>query len=171
MKQYLLLICMFYGLWAQGQNRKGVRMVTVKGKVTQTADYCGGARPTDEMLEKLNAPHPLASKTIYIKIGAMNADKSKVYKKVVTDEEGRFTVKLPAGRVYSFVEEWKSGPYKKPQPQQFVEWDLACWRKKYLEPDFVLNLKTRKFPDVEINYHQRCFYSPYCGQYSGPLPP
>src|SRR5687767_1074593 len=46
-------------------------IVTVK--VTVTTPYCGGPRPTEEVLELTRKPRPLISQTFYVKEGMTNS--------------------------------------------------------------------------------------------------
>ena len=92
-------------------------------------------------------------------------------KKVMTDSNGLFTVKLKKGYTYQFLEEWQCLNFKMPQQTQWVKWDEKCFRERYATPNYVLNTKKTKQNIITFNYHQPCFYNPYCGNYSGPLPP
>ena len=127
--------------------------------------------PTEEMLALLKSPHPNEQKTIYIKMGSVNKASAAIVKKVITDDQGNFTVVLKSGLVYSFVEEWKSKPLEIPRDTEFTKWDPQCFRERYAKADFVLRVKNSGNPMVIINYHTPCFYRPYCGEYNGPLPP
>jgi hypothetical protein len=151
------------------------KWVLVHGMVTQTADYCGGAMPSDEMLEQLKSPKPLADKELFIQIGVRNKPSRKgqntFYKKVMTDKNGAFTVKLKSGLTYCFIEDWKAKPFKVPNNTPFVVWDAACLYEKYSNADYVLKLNQKSNQPIQINFHKPCFFSPYCGTYSGPLPP
>lgn len=166
----LFLICLCCYTTYAAKKAKG-KMVRVEGYVTQTADYCGGAQPSEEMLERLAKPNPLKGKEIVIKIGPKNKVSSPVYTRVKTDEQGKFSVMLRVGVVYSFIEEWKAKPFKVPANTQFVVWDAACLYERYLVADFVLKVNKQQKEAVNINYHVPCFFHPYCGTYSGPLPP
>jgi hypothetical protein len=166
----IILICLFsFSVWAK---RKPVEAyTTITGKVTTTADYCGGARPSEEMLEQLRTPKPAIRRTIYIKYGSVNTENTRLIKKVMTDSNGLFTVKLKKGYTYQFLEEWQCLNFKMPQQTQWVKWDEKCFRERYATPNYVLNTKKTKQNIITFNYHQPCFYNPYCGNYSGPLPP
>lgn len=144
---------------------------TITAKITVTSDYCGGARPSDEMLEQLRTPKPAIRRAIYIKYGSVNTEKTRLIKKVLTDSNGMFTIQLKKGYTYQFLEEWQCQNFKIPQATQWVKWDEKCFRERYATPNYVLNTKKSKQNLITFNYHQPCFYNPYCGEYSGPLPP
>jgi hypothetical protein len=160
----LLLLSIHQNIFAQ-------KMVLVKGYVTSTHDYCGGAAPSPEILKDLNTENPVSKKVLFIKIGTQNNPKSPVYKKIITDEQGQFTVQLQVGQSYFFIEEWKVRPFSPPSNSTEITWDIQCLRERYLKPDFVLKVKKAKNDIVKINFHIPCSYAPYCGTYSGPLPP
>lgn len=146
-------------------------MVTIKGHVTQTSEFCGGAMPSPEKLKVLSTPQALPQKTIYIKIGLANDPAKSVINKVTTDENGNFSVSLKSGMTYCFIEEWKSVPLNIPQNTEFMKWDHKCYTERYHKADYVLKVKTSRNAVVNINYHQPCFFKAYCGEYNGPLPP
>ncbi len=172
-KYYFILILLFlFGTsHAQKQKRTKTTYTLVKGIITTTTSYCGGARPSEEIMEELQKPKPAKGKTIYIKYGSKNVSKLKIIRKIVTNELGEFEVKLKRGFIYQFMDDWKSKPFLTPQNTEFVVWDINCLKSRFATPDFILDLKKNNGGLVEINYHQPCFYNPYCGEYSGPLPP
>ncbi len=168
----LLLLTLALPLAAK---KKKSGMVTIEGYVTQTADYCGGAAPSPEMLNKLGTPSPLSEKELFIRQSARNKpDRSgpaPIVAKVVTDAEGKFSIRLKSNTTYCFIEGWKTKPFKVPANTQFTKWDAACLYEKYCLADYVIRVKKTGNEPVNINFHQPCFYRPYCGTYSGPLPP
>lgn len=176
MKQFaVFLFCAYLSLPVLAAKRSKGKMVTIQGVVTQTRDYCGGAAPGPEMLENLSRPVPLPEKELYIRIGPRNkpsrSGQSPIYKKVITNAKGEFSVTLKSNTTYCFIEGWKAKPFKVPANTQFTVWDAACLYEKYIVADYVLKVNSGKNEIVKINFHQRCFFNPYCGTYSGPLPP
>lgn len=172
MKNILFLsfiIISFQSCFAAKKTKK--HLVKIQGIITQTSDYCGGARPSDEMLEQLAKPKPMIGKEIFIKIGPKNKAENSIYKKVITDSVGHFEIMLPTGAVYSFIEDWKSKPFITPKNTEYIKWDVACLYERYLTADYVLNVKSANNSMININFHKPCFFRPYCGSYSGPLPP
>ncbi|MBK7762453.1 MAG: hypothetical protein IPI46_03665 [Bacteroidetes bacterium] len=167
---YLLLFFCFIGWNAEAQS-KVYNYVTIKGIVTETSDYCGGAMPNEQVLEALKTPQPIAGKTIYIKIGSKNSEGKAIYKKLITDSAGCFKVRLKSGQTYCFVEEWKSKKFIIPKDTDEVKWDAECLRKRFQTADYLLTVKSSRNGMVKINFHNRCFYKPYCGEYTGPIPP
>jgi hypothetical protein len=58
-----VLQLLFFGCLAQ--QKPQARLVS--GEVTQTSSYCGGARPSDEMVQEQNRPKPYGGKKFYIR--------------------------------------------------------------------------------------------------------
>jgi nitrite reductase/ring-hydroxylating ferredoxin subunit len=133
---------------------------------TQTSDYCGGAQPQDEMLEELRLPKPLPNATYYLVRGSKRS--SKVYKKVTSNDLGEVQLNLPAGS-YTLLSAEQIKAFVPRQNDKYTTWDNACLKQRYNKP--LLVLRVRSAETVSVNVHNNCFYNPYCGQYSGPLPP
>ena len=170
-RRLVFLFCLFNTLFFEAGATKQRPLIAIHGHITETSDYCGGAMPSKEKLALLKTPHALAQKTIYIKKGKANSSSSVVLKKVMTDEEGNFTVMLKAGEDYIFVEEWKAHPFDMPADTEFTHWDPVCLEERYRAADYTMRVKLSGNPIVNINYHTPCFFKPYCGTYTGPLPP
>jgi hypothetical protein len=65
MKHLSVFICLIhFALLGQKQNMKEY---TVSGKVTQSSAYCGGMRPSEEMLNELTKSKPYTGKIFYVK--------------------------------------------------------------------------------------------------------
>jgi hypothetical protein len=170
-KFFLLLIVLQSSLFVHAFKNKTSKSVTIRGAITKTSDYCGGARPSDEMIKTLHTPQPLAEKKIFIKIGTKNSSDLPIYKSVTADENGNFSVVLKCGVSYIFIEDWKGAALNVPQNTQYVIWDAECFKQRYATPDYLLKVKNSGNPKVLINFHFPCFYKPDCGSYSGPIPP
>jgi hypothetical protein len=99
---------------------------TVKYEMKQTHPYCGGARPSPEILEKAKIPHPYAGKTLIFISEKGRVDSTK------TNTKGLLTVKLTKV-TYMFFEPWKY--YKKtPDGSPESNYDKSCleeiWKKE-----------------------------------------
>lgn len=147
------------------------KTVTVTIYVTQTSDYCGGAAPSEEILQRLATPMPLPGKTICIKNGVRNYATNPVYKTVVADENGKIVIELPYNKIFSLWDQSKTKPFVLPPNTQYLQWDRACLYQKYMTPEKVIKTSKKENIEISINFHNACFYRPYCGTYSGPLPP
>ncbi|HNB81434.1 MAG TPA: hypothetical protein PLP34_05550 [Chitinophagaceae bacterium] len=165
----LFLIVYHAGIPAAEAGSK--RTLLIRGQVTQTSEYCGGAMPTPEVLKSLETPQPLPDKVLYLKTGSINKSGTPVYRKIVCDSAGRFSVRIPEGRAYCIIEDWKAAPMRYPEDTEWIIWDKACFRKRYESPDFLIPKNFSRGQMININFHQPCFFHPWCGTYSGPLPP
>ena len=93
--------------------RQPERRVQVSGTVFETREYCGGANPSEEILEAVRRPRPLANHEMYVRAGPTNALKNQVLLKFTTDEKGNFQIALPAGE-YCILEAGKKNALKIP---------------------------------------------------------
>lgn len=139
----------------------------VTGVVTETADYCGGARPPKGLEEQLRTPKPLANKKLIVRKGNSNSQKSKIVAEITTNEEGKFELDLPAG-TYSFVSEEKT-KLVIPANDKFNTYDAECLKKEFAKPDGLLTVKDGE-NKVEINIHKHCSYKKPCLTFTGPKP-
>lgn len=151
----------------------------VTGKVTHTAEYCGGAKPDKATLEELQKPKPLGGKKFFIRKGNKNSIKEPVVASFVTDAEGNFSVLLPPGE-YCIIESRKydkeyvadiAKNYKK-AGANYSAADLNCLKEWLAKPDAVFNVNEKGENKVEVVYHDPCSWNATpCVQYTGPTPP
>jgi len=74
----------------------------VSGTVVFVNSYCGGIRPSDEMLQEYRKEYPLTNSTILLK----NIDEAKNKSiKITTDSKGNFNAKLNPGTYNLFMTE------------------------------------------------------------------
>lgn len=163
---FLLVVVAMLGLSA----KQKVKKLTVSGTITQTSDYCGGAAPSEAMLQMLRTPQALEGKKIFVRKGNVNNASKKVLAETVSDANGNFKLELPAG-VYCIVFEDKSTDFKSPQNDKHNTWDEACLKAKYAKCEYTFTLKSKSLSGVKINYHKHCSFRNPCSQYSGPTPP
>jgi hypothetical protein len=88
---FIVFTCIQFTLFCQQK---------VKVRVTYTNSYCGGARPTNEILKRYNTPQALSEYKIKLK------NKKTVI--VKTDSSGYFMHKLNVGKYLVFLTEEKS---------------------------------------------------------------
>jgi hypothetical protein len=100
-KHFLLFILIITTLSSCAQRKP--QFYKVSGTVTATYSYCGGARPSDEMLAELNRPKPMAEKKLFVKAGNSNSKNEAIIKSFNTDAYGRFNIELPKG-TYCIIE-------------------------------------------------------------------
>lgn len=74
----------------------------VQGTLTYTNRYCGGARPSEEMLAEYATPHNLTSTTIYLK----RKKGGKVIYKIVADKDGKFKKCIKPGKYFLYMSKY-----------------------------------------------------------------
>jgi hypothetical protein len=77
----------------------------VKGKVEQTFPYCGGAKPTKEIVDECNTSKPFANKVFYLRNRKLNTRTNNIIKTFTTDSLGNFSLKIRQGSYSIIVEE------------------------------------------------------------------
>jgi hypothetical protein len=118
---FLLLFLMGFSLAGQ---KKSVSI-----KITFLQPYCGGARPTKEMLAESQKPKPYAKKTIVIVSEEGKIDSAR------TNNSGILKLKLKAGQ-YKLFETWR---YFNSTPAQLPVKDFD---KDCLKPEWQKEIKT-----------------------------
>ncbi|MCO5947049.1 hypothetical protein [Mucilaginibacter flavidus] len=150
-------------------HKKGKHKFLVTGSIMQTVGYCGGARPTQQILDSCNKPRGIRFAKLFVRSGRVNIEGAPIIKTIDADEKGNFKVSLPAGS-YCLVEEWKSGPFKLPLNDSRHTVDSACYRNLYNTCDFELKVTNENIHNLKITFHRACFYKQPCISYSGRLP-
>jgi len=143
--------------------------VTLSGTATETRQYCGGANPSDEILETLQRPRPLARHKLFLRRGSKNVLAHPVLLEFSTDADGKFQIELPEGE-YCLIEEGKKGalkipdfseenrklaqaapsamPYKLTSPNCLSDWWQTC--------DKVLRIGKQSVTGIKIEFHRGC---------------
>jgi len=178
MRIFLLSIfCLTLFSFQQKKSHKKIIQYPVSGIITATSSYCGGARPSGEILSQLATLRPQSNKKIYLKKGEINSFDSKVFMELTTDTAGKFRAKLPAGKYLIVDEEKKDLSYYnkllkeyKTATQSFEAVDTICLKEWYLKPDFTFEVKSDEVKNISVNYRKECFNLP-CTQFRGPYPP
>ena len=169
MKTKFTLSIGFLVLLALFSFRRGAQLYKVRGSITQTNSYCGGAYMPDQ-IELAKKPVPYPSKTIYVKESDKNSMRLNVIKEFTSDKDGNFEVDLPSG-TYCLLEEYKSKRASIPRNDKYTTWDSACIINHWKTCDYVLTVWNENVKNLVINYHHDCSYSQPCQIYKGPLPP
>ena len=176
MKLYALLIIGLFTACMRAKNvvnaSKTTPLYTVSGKVQQQFPYCGGARPTREMLIKATNPVAFPNKTFYLRNGNTNTENGTIAKSFTTNKEGLFCVKLSPGTYSIILEEQLKAIHpedyrsenQKVNEQCLIEW----WKKPY----YLLEVKDQNIISLNFTFIHRCFLTTDipCITYTGPLP-
>ncbi|TNE56100.1 MAG: hypothetical protein EP338_00610 [Bacteroidetes bacterium] len=147
--------------------------LAVSGKIEIHHPYCGGAKPTQEMLKGTMEAYKNTS--FLVKTQMNNHKKKGTIARFQTDETGAFSVHLPGPGTYFLIHEDKTlsfadfvSKYKvEKQHQSYVGDEMA--KKAYEQADAQFEVQEGK--DVQIVIRSRCFVglNPLM-KYTGPQP-
>ncbi|MDX2173320.1 MAG: hypothetical protein SFY56_09380 [Bacteroidota bacterium] len=119
--------------------------------------YCGGARPSAEILSEAEKERGLDKHTFYV------YKKNKCIDSVKTDDNGIANLNIKCGS-YTLIEAWKH--FKRtPDNNSIKEYDKACLKKEWKMPNYKLFIKTEK--DFKLDLLKEvirgiCFYKYPC---------
>jgi hypothetical protein len=161
----ILIIALFisYSINAKSQNN------LINGNVQQTSFYCGGARPTKEILDNIAKPQPFPNKTFYVRKGKTNNINNKIIAKFTTDSNGNFSLNLPQG-TYSILVEEQAKPIKaQDYTTKFQTVDDKCLQTWWQKPYYLLIVKSKNKP-LNFTFKHRCYINNDipCITYIGP---
>jgi hypothetical protein len=147
--------------------------------VTSTSSYCGGAHPSDELLEQLRTPTPIANLEIFIREGEINDLKKPIIFQGKSDANGKVNCKLPRGNFVIVFKEKSDEKYYNSLLENFNEdtqyrskIDVKCLNEYIQKPDLKIEVGVNSTLRFSINKHQECSWSSVpCSAYQGPLPP
>ena len=107
----------------------------VSVKLTYLVPYCGGARPTQEIMQEAEKPKPYAGRTVVL-VSEGRTDSAK------TDKSGLLKKKLKAGK-YRMVESWRY--YRRtPDGAPLTNYDAECLKAEWEREFAVLTVTSRK---------------------------
>ena len=101
--------------------------------VTTAQTYCGGAAPSEEIIDELATPKPLQKDTIYILLEGKALDEAI---KLVTDNKGLIQTNLPEGHHSAFLS----------NPANFLKMQNRLSEKEMCE----LQWKQQMFSDLVV---------------------
>ena len=84
-------------------------------QATYTSPYCGGARPTEEIMEESRTHKPLAGQAFHVKPGETNSMSIKTCAQADTDTTGNLTIELAPGKYMLLL------------PEQIVKMDTVAY--------------------------------------------
>lgn len=148
------------------------RLYEIKGNLKFTYDYCGGARPSEEMLAKLKEPRVIEGFTVYLKQGKENST-AAITDSARCDSSGNYFFRVPKGDyVILLPAQIKKYDLNNFNNQFLKVADEACFYQWWKKGLFSLQVTTNMaLPDSTI--HRKCNGIDYlpCMSYNGPLPP
>lgn len=150
----------------------------VSGTILQTEAYCGGAAPSQQMLDELRMPKPLAGKTIYLKRGQENDPEAPVVASATSDQRGEFSLSLASGW-YVVVDESKKDKASynymlanfAKESAQYSPVDRKCLDQWIGEADLVFEVADTDLSGVNITFHKPCSWNSFpCVRFIGKRP-
>jgi hypothetical protein len=176
MQKFRILPFLLLLVSCSGKKKETTSYHGFSGMVTQTNSYCGGARPSEEILEEYNKPKPYAGKVLHVREGKNNASGGKVVLRIVTNDSGYFSGSLPPGS-YCIVQEEQLKPLNisgiKGAKDKPLAVDSNCLDKWWSGSLATFQVPRNDTSGILINFHHPCFVSGDvpCIRYVGPMPP
>jgi hypothetical protein len=144
MKYSLKLLSLFLLFAGTACSQKKMQKI----KISYVQPYCGGARPSPEILAEAEKIRPYVNKTIILISATGKVDSAK------TDTAGYIHKKLATGK-YKLYEPWRY--YKKTQSgDKVTDFDKEClkkeWTRPFMEVTVTKNSLTQKSDSPIILY-------------------
>jgi len=116
-----------------------MQKTAVSLQVTYTEQYCGGARPSEELQENAEKNKPYANRTLVFVSQTGKIDSSR------TDAQGNLGIKLKKGS-YSIFEAWRFNLFT-PEDLPIESFDRECLKQEWTQPygSLLLDKKTMVF--------------------------
>ncbi len=133
--------------------------------ITKTVPYCGGASPSQEILEESRKPKIASGESFYIIRGTRNINNRKIIKTINFNNAGKCTVLLAPG-TYAVINAFG---YKKlsTDTEQF---DMTCLLSLWKKPLFSFTVKAGKSNAFSYTIEQQCPYNIPCSKKEIPVP-
>ena len=146
---------------------------TVSGNVMLTRSYCGGAAPSQEMLDNLRIPIPFEGLKVHARQGTANDLKKPLLRTTTTDANGNYSFKLPAGEYCIIYDERAKLPDTKNFEANYLVYDQACFVEWVKACDATVKVTDANVSAPSFTLRQPCMKSYYsnCIRYQGPYPP
>lgn len=158
---------------AVAQTGASLKAWQVEGVVTRNYPYCGGARPSEEIMAEANSPKPFAGKMLHLIRGDFHAKDREVMASFETDSAGKFSFDLIAGSYVVLTDEQFNKTPLKEFTSELIKGDEVCYNEWLDKPVLSFTVSDRDIKDLKIHFQYRCFVNTYipCMHYDGPLPP
>jgi hypothetical protein len=151
----------------------------VVGVYTENYTYCGGARPSQEILDNAEKAIPTANKVLYLKKGVSNNTKQKKLFRVLTDANGQFNFSLAPGKYYIVGSDKIDTKYFQllltkygKDSKTYKAIDKKCLNNWLAEPLYSFEVKSSNNDTIKILYTKPCDWNSIpCAQFTGAVPP
>ena len=177
MNKYLLLALLVIA-GCKRPAAQETKNISVSGVVYQTEAYCGGAAPTQRMLDELQRPKALAGKNLYFKAGKENDPDAPVVAEATSNDSGGFSVSLAPGW-YVIVDENKKDKASynymvanfETQTAQYSAIDKKCLDSWVVKPELVFEVTEGAGEPVNVTFHKPCSWNSFpCVKFIGERP-
>lgn len=151
----------------------GGKEYTVSGNVMLTRSYCGGAAPSQEMLDNLRIPIPFEGLKVHARQGTANDLKKPLLRTTTTDANGNYSFQLPAGEYCIIYDERAKLPDTKNFEASHLIYDQECFVEWVKACDATVKVTDANVSAPSFTLRQPCMKSYYsnCIRYQGPYPP
>lgn len=139
-----LIACLFSACTPTKSMNTTENVISSSVKVSQTSDYCGGAPPPEELLERLKTPKPFVNQTLYLFDNQQRSGEAILVK---TNGSGQFTFEAEEGIYYVYLKDKMKRDPADEKNKGCKDWLL----RPYTE--FEIN---RMATEIEIHIHQQC---------------
>ncbi len=162
----------------QSVTNRNTALVEEVIQLNYTESYCGGARPTDEILAEMAQPKPMIGERLYLRKGSVNNINEPLVASEITDQSGRAIFHLMPGQYCVLraskidnaqTEKWKNELLK--GNELYAPIDIECLEKWLATPELVIEVGESGPLSFELLINKPCpWNSIQCAQYKGPLP-
>lgn len=152
-------------------------LIQLRGRITVSGNYCGGAAPTREMMEEARKPRPKADMRVIVNpTGPYKTDIDGEVWNSTSDAEGYWELKVyPGEYCLKIGEKAANNPVIPPSQPGWVAVDAECYAKwlQTCDRTFRVDEEGNVDANLDIHLYERCFISGFdpCSQYMGPKPP
>jgi len=144
----------------------------ITGVVLQTFNYCGGAKPTQEILDNLKKPQVYPEKTFFVRAGSKNDLDQKIVLKFTSAIDGTFSFNLKPGTYSVILEEQLSAINIDDYKTKNQAVDEKCFQEWWGKPYYILEVTDKNITDLKFTFDHKCFLKTDvpCITYTGPKP-
>jgi hypothetical protein len=152
--------------------KKGAGSFMVSGQVNQIYPRCGGARLSPKQSEEAATPQPYSGKKFYVRKGNTNTTTAPIAASFTSDENGKFSLRLPAGTYSIIVEEQLNTIQAEDYRKDDISVDETCLKEWWSKPYQLITVK-KNIVNLNFTFRKRCFIPSDvpCLKYTGPMPP
>ena len=156
------------------KNTFDTTLYAVSGKMEMTGTYCGGAAPSQHILDRLKQKKPLTGYQLYIRKGNINQPNAPIIADATTDENGTFTFHLPPGEYLLLSAEQldKKSIRSWYENEDIVIKDPKCLEQWWQDGLTKITVKNRPVEDIYLHFRKQCSLplGVPCLFYQGPKP-